>query len=1154
MMRWIIGASLRFRLLVVGIAAVSIAVGVAQLHNEPVDVLPEFSPPYVEVQTEALGLSAEEVEQLVTVPLEADLLNGTKGVTVLRSESVPSMSSITLLFEPGTSITDARQLVQEQLTQAHANPNVSAPPSMLQPVSSQSRVMIIGLSSNKLTPIQQSVLARWTIRPHVMGVDGVANVSIFGLRDKQLQALVNPDRLKDNGVTLNQVIRTAGNAQLVSPLSFLEASTPGTGGFVDTQNQRLQVRHILPTVTPAQLAKVPIEGATVENLQGSAESGPQSGPAPRRNGKALRLGDVTRVVEGHPPLIGDAVVNDGDGMLLVVEKFPGANTLDVTRDVKDALDEIKPGLAGMQVDSSIFRPADYIEKSIDNLTLAVILASLLLALAFFAFLFAWRAALICFVSFAVSMVTAALVLSFTESTFNALVFAGLAVAVAIVVDDAVIDVENIRRRLAARGKDASQVSKAAIVLEAGAEMRSPMGYATLIVLLAALPVFFIEGVSGSFFEPLARSYALAVLASMLIALTLTPALSLMLLSKPARGGGSPIARWPERRYGSALASAIKKPRLVLVVAGVAALVGLAVIPALGGPVIPSFKDRDFVVRMDGPPGTSRQEMRRIVARASRELRSVPSVRDVGAHVGRAVTGDQVVDVNSSEIWVRVDPDADYGKAKAAINDVVAGYPGITHQVLSYEKQRIRDVASVDDRQSEDTAAQSADLDVLTGVARRPLLVRVYGEDLSVLRAQAARMRQLLSQVGGVVDPRVEPLTEQPTVAIEVSLEKAQRYGIKAGDVRRAEATLLQGIVVGSLFEKQKLFDVVVRGTPELSRSLTDIRRLLIDTPNGGHVRLGSVASVRIRPTLQSIPREASSRRIDVTADVSGRSLGGVQDDVKRRIHNLTFPLEYHAQVIGDATGTEASAWRLAAFGLVAAIGIFLLLQSAFGSWRLASAMTVALPLALVGGELAALIAGGTVSLGALAGFLAVFAIAARNGVSMVTHYQRLERHEGATHGPELVMRGARDRLAPILMTASATAIAILPLIVLGNRQGYEVVHPMAIVVVGGLVTSTLLSLFVVPALYLRFGGKAPSAMAPELELLHRWAGVEPTPVDQEAVSAAPDQTGGDGAVERNVERTGKRTGEAAVDENGRAPAASGAQVEEGSRETDKAQQ
>jgi Cu/Ag efflux pump CusA len=1120
MTRWIIGSSLRFRLLVVGIAAAVIAIGIAQLHNKPVDVLPEFTPPYVEIQTEALGLSAEEVEQLVTVPTEADLLNGTKGVSVLRSESVPGLSSIVLLFEPGTPLEEARQLVQEQLTQAHANPNVSQPPQMLQPLSSESRVMIIGLSSDKLSPIESSVLARWTIRPRLMGVDGVANVSVFGMRDRQLQVLINPDRLRNSGVTLNQVIRTAGNAQLVSPLSFLEASTPGTGGFIDGPNQRLQVRHILPTVTPDKLARVPIDGVVNESLQDARSQ--RSGAPPRRRGEALRLGDVSRVVEDHQPLIGDAVVNGGSGLLLVVEKSPGASTLDVTHGVKDALDEMKPGLSGMRVDSSIFRPANYIEKAIDNLTLAVILAALLLALAFFAFFFAWRTALVCFVTFAVSMIAAALVLSVTESTFNALVFAGLAVAVGAVIDDAVVDVESIRRRLRERGKGTSKVSKAAIVLESAAGMRSPIGYATLIVLLAVLPVFFIEGVSGSFFEPLARSYALAVVASMLVVLTLTPALSLMLLTTSPQRRESPLTRWSERRYDAGLARLIQRPRAVLIAAAVAALAGLAVIPALGGPVIPSFKDRDFVVHLNAAPGTSRQEMRRVVARVGRELRAVPGVNDVGGHVGRAVTGDQVVDVNSSELWVSVDSGADYGKTKASIEKVVDGYPGLGHRVLTYEKQRIRDVSALDDRQAGDAAARSADLDVLTGVDRRPLLVRVYGEDLGILRQQAARMKGLLSQVSGVVGPRVEPLVEEPTVAVEVSLARAQRYGIKPGDVRRAEATYLSGIVVGSLFEKQKVFEVVVRGTPDVRRSLTDIRRLLIDTPNGGHVRLGAVADVRIRPTLQAIQRESSSRRIDVTADVSGRSIGAVQDDVKRRLRDVSFPLEYHAQVIGNATGEASSATRLLGFGIVAAIGIFLLLQAAFGSWRLAALAFLTLPLALVGGEIAALIAGGTVSLGALAGFLAVFGIAARNGVVLVTHYQRLQRDGGEAFGPALVTRGARERLVPVLMTASATALVMLPLLILGDRPGYEVVHPMAIVIVGGLVTSTLLTLFVLPALYLRFAGAVQPSLAPELELLHRWAGVEPATAGTAANGAERILVDGDGASPAPVDEDGKK--------------------------------
>ena len=1076
----ILRTSLRFRLLVVGVAAGVLVLGILQLRDAPVDVLPEFTPPYVEVQTEALGLSAEEVEQLVTVPLEADLLNGTKGVTALRSQSVPGESSIVLVFEPGTDTFDARQLVQEQLTQAHANPNVSQPPQMLQPLSSESRVMMIGLSPKKLSPIEASVLARWTIRPRLLGVEGVANVSMFGVRDRQLQVLVDPQRLADKHVTLRQVIRTAGNAQLVSPLTFLEASTPGTGGFIDTANQRLQVRHILPSVTPEKLARVPLDGTGGTPSQG--------------RGAPLRLGQVTDVVEDHQPLIGDAVVDGGTGLLLVVEKFPGANTLDVTRGVESALDDLRPGLSGLQIDSSTFRPADFIEEATDNLTLAVIVGCALLALVLFAFLYAWRTALICCSAFVLAMTAAALVLSTTGSTINALVFAGLAAAVAVVIDDAVIDVENIRRRLGEGGADGSRSSPGAILLEAAGEMRSPIGYATAIVALTALPVFFIEGVSGSFFEPVVRSYLLAVGASMVVALTVTPALSLLLFSKlPGSGRQSPLVRWTSARYSAALTRVAGRPRIAFVAGALVVLAGLALIPALHGPLVPSFRDRNLLVHLDGPPGTSRPEMSRIVARAGRDVRALPGIRNVAGHLGRAVTGDQVVDVNSSELWVTLDRDADYDATKASVQRVVDGYPGLRHSVLTYEKQRIRDIAARDDRQADEASTTSADLDVLTGADRRPLVVRVFGEDLKVLRRQAERMRGLLAGVDGVVDPRVERLVEEPTVAIEVDLARAERYGTSPGDVRRAAATLLSGIQVGQLFRQQKVFEVIVRATPDTRRSLSDIRELLIDTPGGGHVRLGQIADVRVRPTPQVIQRDASSRRIDISADVSGRSLGDVKQDVKARLTKTAFPLEYHAQVIGDATGRRATTTRLLGFGIAAAIGIFLLLQAAFRSWRLASVALMTLPVALVGGELAGLIGGGAFSLGSLIGLLVVLGIAARNCVVLFTHYQRLERGDGDVSGSALVIRGAGDRLTPILMTTLASAAAMLPFVVLGNRAGYEIVRPMAIVVLGGLVTCALLSLFLMPVLYARFGSGSIASAETEIDLLYRWAGVEPEP-------------------------------------------------------------
>ena len=425
MIRAIVRSSLRFRLLVVALAAGVMVAGVVQLRDAPVDVLPEFTPPYAEIQTEALGLSADEVEQLITVPLEADLLNGVEGVEVIRSESLPGLSSIVLVFEQGTDIYRARQLVEERLTQAHALPHVSEAPTLLQPLSSSSRVVMIGLSSDSLSPTEQSLIARWTMRPRLMGVPGVANVAIWGQRDEQLQVQVDPEQLRDRNVTLSQVIRTAGNAQVVSPLSFLEGSTPGTGGFIETPQQRLQVRNVFDKIAdPRELGKVPVEGA-----QGR-----------------MRLSDVSKIRVGHQPLIGDAVVGDGDGLVLVVEKFPGASTPEVTEGVEEALDDLEPALAGLRTDTSSFRPASLIEDAIDNLTLTIAIAGALLVLVLVAFLFQWRTVAIALATIPVSLAAAALVLDLLGETFNAISFAGLAAAVAIVIDEAVVSAENVGRR------------------------------------------------------------------------------------------------------------------------------------------------------------------------------------------------------------------------------------------------------------------------------------------------------------------------------------------------------------------------------------------------------------------------------------------------------------------------------------------------------------------------------------------------------------------------------------------------------------------------------------------------------------------------------------------------------------------------------------
>src|SRR2546421_209693 len=476
MIRWIVGWSLKFPLLMLALAVAMILVGITQLRNMPVDALPEFAPPYVEVQTEALGLSASEVEELISFNLE-ELLNGTPFLQSMRSTSVPGLSSIVLYFQPGTDILRARQLVSERLSLAYALPNVAKPPVILQPLSATSRVLMVGLSSKNVSPIQMSVLARWNIRPALLSVPGVANVAIWGMKDRQLQVQVDPQRLQAQHVTLDQIVSTTGNALWVSQLSFLNASTPGSGGWIDGPQQRLEVRHVLPISSPGDLAQVNVEGT------------------------ALRLGDVATVVEDHQPLIGDDILNNSSGLLFVIEKFPGANTLDVTRGVEAKLAELQPGLSGIQIDTGIFRPASFIELAIDNLTRSLLIGFVLLALLLFVFHAHWRVTLISLVTIPLSLLAAGLVFSLLGTTLNMLVLAGLVIALCIVVDDAITDVEHIVRRLHQHRHEGSDRSTASIILEASLQMRRPMLFATLIILLAVLPGFLLQGVSGPFFQP-----------------------------------------------------------------------------------------------------------------------------------------------------------------------------------------------------------------------------------------------------------------------------------------------------------------------------------------------------------------------------------------------------------------------------------------------------------------------------------------------------------------------------------------------------------------------------------------------------------------------------------------------------------------------------
>lgn len=1031
MLRWFVGSSLKYRFIVMAFASGLMFFGVQQLADTQVDVFPEFAPPRVEIQTPALGLSATEVESLVTIPLEQTMA-GIPGLDEIRSNSVEQLSSILLIFDRGTDLLDARQLVNERLLVVGPTlPTWASPPVMIQPLSSTSRVMKIGLTTvdPELDLIDMSMVSYWTIRTRLLQIEGVANVPIWGERLEMLQVQVDPERLREKQVTLESVSQSTGDALESGLFRFSSGHIIGRGGWVEDDGQRLSVQHVAPIVRPEDLATVPVQTTT---------------------GETLLLGDVAELVRDHQLLNGDAVINDGPGLMLIVEKLPWANTVEVTNAVDAALAELAPGLPGIAIDAEIFRPATFIEESISNLSTAILMGAVLMILMLGLFLYEWRTALISVVAIPLSLVAAGLVLHFMGATVNTMILAGMVIALGDIVDDAIIDIENVVRRLRQHRSSGSTRSTARVILEASIEVRSAIVYATLIEIVAVVPIFLLTGLSGAFFRPLVTAYALALLASMVVALTVTPALSLVFFRNPAslQHRESPVVPAMKRAYLAVLGRIVKRPQRAYSVVTAAALAGVIIAPLLGQSLLPDFKERDFLMHWLTKPGTGQVEMVRITEEVNAELLTIPGVRNAGSHIGQALLMDEVVGIDFGENWVSVDPAVDYDATVAQIQETVDGYPGLYRDVQTYLKERIREV--------------------LTG-SSEPITIRVYGPDLATLRETAGDVNAILGAIEGVKENHVEFQQDIPQIRVEVDLEAAQAYGIKPGDVRRAAARLIAGEEAGDIFYNGKAYDVMVWSTPETRRSLTDVQNLLLDTPSGDYVTLSEVADVQVVPVPNKISHHDLSRSMDVGANLDGtRDLGAVVDDLEDALAEYQFPQEYRAELLGEFTERQEATGIIAAASIVAVIGVFLLLQASFTNGRLATLSFLTLPIALVGGVVAASVTGGIISLGSLIGFFTVLGIVARNGIMLISHYQHLEHEEGVEFGPGLVLQGASERLVPIMMTVLTTGLALVPLIVTGEIPGQEIEYPMAIVIFGGLITATLLNLFVVPSLYLRF--------------------------------------------------------------------------------------
>ncbi|HNP76931.1 MAG TPA: efflux RND transporter permease subunit, partial [Cyclobacteriaceae bacterium] len=697
------------------------------------------------------------------------------------------------------------------------------------------------------------------------------------------------------------------------------------------------------------------------------------------------------------------------------------------------------------------------EMSIHNLNKALLVGCVLVILILFFFLNDWRTALISVLAIPISLIVAALVLHYRGGTLDTMVLAGLVIALGEVVDDAIIDVENIVRRLRLNSLLEQPRKAFKVVLKASMEVRSAVVYGSIIVALVLMPVFFLPGLSGTFFRPLALSYILAILASLFVALTLTPALSLLILPKRYAAGHThhdpPLVAWLKERYEKILHRLVEQPGRSLRIPMAVLVMALIILPFLGEEFLPHFKEYDFLMHWVEKPGTSLEAMDRITIRASKELRAVPGVRNFGSHIGRAEVADEVVGPNFTELWISIDQAVNYDETVAKVQDVVDGYPGLYRDLLTYLRERVKEV--------------------LTGTSAS-IVVRIYGSDLAVLQKKAKQVGDSLARVAGVSDLKVQPQILVPQLEVKFKPEAASQFGLTAGDVRRTINTLVNGTKAGEIYEGQKIFDVVVWGTLEQRNNIETIRNMLIDIPNGGRVPLKDVADVYIAPTPNEITRESSSRRIDVTCNTKGKDLGTVARGIEEKLSQISFDEGYHPEILGEYAERQESQSRLNYLALLSILGIFLILYADFLSYRIALLILISLPFALTGCVIASLLHGGVLSLGSLVGFVTVLGIAARNGIMLISHYRHLENKEGETFGKTLVIRGALERMAPILMTAAAAILALLPILVTGNQPGQEIEFPMAIVITGGLITSTILNLFFLPIAYFRYG-KAPQA-------------------------------------------------------------------------------
>ncbi len=1031
MVEFLLRASLRHRALVLGAASVLLVLGIVRARQMPVDVFPDLTAPRVTIVTESTGMAPEEVERLITFPLET-AVNGVAGVRRVRSASAPGISIVWVEFDWDTTNTEARQRVTERLQGVSGLPEEAETPILAPPSSVMGEIAFVALTSDTVDPMELRRVGEVELRRRLLAVPGIAQVVALGGLERQYQVIVDPDRLERFDLTLSDVVRAVGQGNRNAP-----------GGFVIGQGQESVVRVLGRSHATEDLAGILV--AT-------------------RGSTPVRVRDVAEVRVGAALPRGTASYNATPAVVLSVVKQPGADTLDVTAKMDEAIDALVPSFRerGIEVHRDLFRQSEFITTSISNVLAVLRDGAILVVAVLLLFLWSLRPTIISAIALPLSVVSATLVLDALGMSLDTMTLGGLAIAIGELVDDAIVDVENVVRRLRDRLKlpEAERPTVLRTVLLASSEIRSSIVSATLILMLVFLPLLFLEGIEGRLLEPLAVAYLVSVGSSLVVAVTVTPALcSLLLPNAIAKSEGKepPVLQFLARRYEPALRFSIANPGTVVVGAGAAVVAGTVALAFTGRSFLPEFNEGSLTIAAVTLPGTSLDQADSLGTMVERALLADPAVVSTSRRTGRAEKDEHVQGVEASELEVRLRPDErDRDEVLADLRERLAMVPGVQLTIGQPISHRI---------------------DHMISGQRAALSVKVIGEDLLALRGVAEQVKEAVSDVPGLVDVTVEQVAYIPQIVVDVDKAAAAQYGLSPGDAAEAAGTALWGEEASRIYEMGTSTEVVVRYGDEARADIDAVSRARISTPTGAIVPVSAFADVKRDRGPNYVLRENVERRVVVTANVAGRDLRSVYEDVRARVAERVDPsggirIEYSGQFERE----EAAGKRLLLLGLLAIVGIALIVGATLASGRRAAIVLVNLPLALAGGVVGVYLGGGVLSVASLIGFITLFGIATRNGILLATRTRDLEL--AGMPRLEAVAESARERLAPILMTAVTAGLGLLPLALALGEPGSEIQAPMALVILTGLVTSTALNMVVVPALLARWGGETkPGAKA-----------------------------------------------------------------------------